>query len=64
MGKDGTNLDNHCCIASLIQSSSDDVRQCVIVIVRIFLTDVATRIEVQGWIYLVIEERYRNILQA
>jgi hypothetical protein len=64
VSKDGKNLDNHWCIASLIQSSSDDVRQCVIVIVRIFLTDVATHIEVQGWIYLVIEERYRNILQA
>ena len=64
MSKDGKNLDNHFCIASLVQSSSDDVRQCVIVVVRIFLTDVATRIEVQGWIYLVIEERYRNILHA
>ena len=64
VSKDGKNLDNHFCIASLVQSSSDDVRQCVIVVVRIFLTDVATRIEVQGWIYLVIEERYRNILHA
>jgi len=52
--KDGKNLDSHWCIASIIQSSSDDVRQCVTVIVRIFLTDVATHIEVQGWFYLVI----------
>ena len=64
MSKDGKNLDNHWYIASLIQTSSDDVRQCVIVIVRIFLIDVATHIEVQGWINLVIEERYCNILQS
>lgn len=54
VSKDGRNLGSQWCIASLIQFSSDDVRQCVTITVRVFLTDVATHIEVQGWIYLVI----------
>lgn len=64
MSKDDKNLDSHWCIASLIQFLSDDVRLCVTITVQIFLTDVATYIEVQGWIYLFIQERYRNILGA